>query len=987
MSATHALHHVGACYKDFQVTRCVAIPEVQAQLVELVHKPTGATIMHLATEDEENLFNLSFRTWPETSNGVAHILEHTVLCGSEKFPVRDPFFAMSRRSLNTFMNAMTGPDFTCYPASSQVPKDFYNLLEVYLDAVFKPLLDKKSFLQEGHRLEFLESDDPATPLCIKGIVFNEMKGSLANPDTRLGECVMEALFPQLTYGINSGGDPKVIPKLSYQELKAFHQKFYHPSRCLFYFYGNLPLERHLDFIDDKVLSHVPKVDPLPLLPLQPRFKEKVYRTYAYPIAENEDLHEKMLTGMAWLTCSILSQQELLALSIIDLVLMGTDASPLKMALLKSGLCKQTDSTLEAELSEVPYMIVCKGCPEDASGALESLIRQTLETIAEEGLPSHLVEGAIHQLELSRYEITGNSSPYGLSLFFRSALLWQHGGKPEEGLMIHSLFKELREKVEDPHYLPDLIRRHFLNNTHFVCITMQPDKELAARELFEEQEQLRLTRASLSDHTVNLLLQQAKELAHFQEEEEQQDLDILPQVTLADVPTQGKEFTLHHSRLGNWQLFHHPCFTNDILYADLIFDLPAIAEEDLSYLRLFTLLLPHIGCGGRNYKEHLDYVLQHTGGIGVSLDLCLQVEDPTLMKPTLSVRGKALHRKIDKLFPLFRDLLLSADFTDTERIQELLMQHFHGLKNSIHNHSLRYAVNLASSGFSVPSRIINGWYGLDYYEKLKTIMQVFESHPQTLVEKMQLLQQRCLALQGGHLVLSGDEAIVEQLKREDLFGLQEASTKPYLPWKGDYSVPSVSSQGRLTSSPVAFTAMMLPSICYIHPDAALLSLASEIIENHILHKRIREQGGAYGGGAVHALLSAHFYFYAYRDPNLSTTIEAFSEAIDEIAQGEFEEGDLEEAKLGMIQELDAPTAPGSRAMTAYSRWRTGRTAQVRQAFRETILSADAKGVQRAVNTHLAPYWNQGVLVSFAGKELFEKENKLLMDKALPLHTIE
>lgn len=987
MSTSSQLMQVGDTYKNFVLKSSVAIPEVQAVLVELTHIPTGATVMHLMADDDENLFCLSFRTWPQTSNGVAHILEHTVLCGSDQFPVKDPFFAMSRRSLNTFMNALTGADFTCYPASSQVPKDFYNLLEVYLDAVFHPILDKSSFLQEGHRLEFKKPDDPNTPLCIKGVVFNEMKGSLSNPDARLGEAVMEALFPNLTYGVNSGGDPKVIPTLTYDELKEFHQTFYHPSRCLFFFYGDLPLEQHLDMIEEKALKDVQKADPFPPLPKQPRFKKKLYKTLPYPIAENEELKEKNILGIGWLTCSILEQEELLALSVIDLVLTGTDASPLKMALLKSGLCKQTDATLESELSEVPYFIVCKGCPDNASVPIEALIRETLETTCREGFPTDLVEGAIHQLEFSRYEITGNSSPYGLSLFFHSALLWQHGGKPEEGLMVHSLFRKLREKVKNKDYLPGLIRKYFLENPHFVSVEMYPDTELAAKELFEEEEQLRLTQASLSDHTIQSLVDQAQELIRLQEEEENQNLDVLPKVTLDDVPKQGKEFSLIQEKIGNWKVFHHPCFTNDILYADLVFDLPFIAEEDLPFLRLFTLFLPQIGCGGRSYAEQLDQVLEHTGGIGVSIDLSPQVQNPLLLKPMFSLRGKTLHRKVDKFFPLLRDVLLSADFTDVERLKELLMQHFHGLQHSIHHQSLRYAVNLAASGLCVPSRIVNSWYGLEYYEKLKNILHDFEHKPHFLIEKMQLLQNSCLGLQGGHLVLSGDEKMVDRLRKEDLFGLQQATSKPYPEWTSDYAVFPVASQGRLTASPVAFTVLMLPSISYTHPDAPLLSLGAEIMENNVLHKRVREQGGAYGVGAVHALLSGHFYFYSYRDPLLFGTLEAFTEAANEIASGDIDEVDLEEAKLGMIQEMDTPCAPGSRAMTAYSRWRTGRTPELRQAFRERLLAADIKGIRKAVQKHLLPQLKEGTIVTFAGKELLERENLLFKERPLPLFTIE
>ncbi len=972
-------------YGNFILKRCTPISEIQSTLIELEHLPTGAQVMHIANDDEENLFNLSFKTWPEDSTGVAHILEHTVLCGSENYPVRDPFFAMNRRSLNTFMNALTGSDFTCYPAASQVKKDFYNLLSVYIDAVFKPKLSELSFLQEGHRLEFLDPADPNTPLLFKGIVYNEMKGAMATGEARLSEALMEALFPAITYGVNSGGEPREIPHLTYEQLKAFHAKFYHPSRCLFYFYGNIPTKKHLDFLEKHALEGVKKVEPLPALTKQPRFQKRVEKTLKYPIAEEEDATFKTLVGMAWLTCSILEQEELLALCVLDLVLMGTDAAPLKMELLKSGLCKQTDSLVETDMCEVPFVLYCKGCEADTAPAIEKLIETTLKSLVTDGLPKNLVDGAIHQIEISRTEITGNSSPYGLHLFFRSGLLKQHGGNPEDGLQIHTLFVHLRKRVEDPTYLTSLIEKHFLNNPHYVRVVMHPAKELAAQEVEEEQEKLIQIGSTLKEPDVRALIEQGKALAALQEESENEDLNVLPKVTLKDVAKEGKEFPLTHETFENLELIYHPCFTNDLLYADLIFDLPAIETEDLPYLRLFSVLLPQLGCGGRSYQELLAYQLEHTGGVGVSLDLGIQVDSPSHMRPCLSIRGKSLYHKIDHLFPLLRDMVMSVDFQDIPRIKELLMQHFHGLKNSIQHNSLRFAVNLAARGLSVPSSLLSVWYGLDYYWQLKKIVETFEKEPASLIHKLEKLKSTCLGLEGGQLVLSCDAHTVERLKKEQFYGLTDISNRSFTPWVGDYPILETHSQGRLTASPVAFTAMLFPSVSYTHPHAALLSVASEIMENKVLHKRIREQGGAYGTGAVNGVLSGQFYFYTYRDPHLKASLEAFHESVEMLAKGTFRATDVEEAKMGLFQDLDSPTPPGSRAISAYGRERGGRTPEIRQQFRQQLRKATKKEIRAAVKEHLLPGIEQGIVTCFAGKELLEKENALLQ-RPLPLYSV-
>ena len=311
MTETPPLNIIDQTYRGFRVTKVFPIPELQSILTELTHEATGAQVMHLSNDDPENLFCLSFRTLPDSSNGVAHVLEHTVLCGSEKYPVKDPFFSMMRRSLNTFMNAFTGSDFTCYPAASQVPKDFYNLLEVYLDSVFHPLLNPLSFYQEGCRLEFSSPQDPESLLEYKGIVYNEMKGALSSSTTRLVEVINETIFPDLTYGYNSGGDPKSIPTLTYEKLRDFHAKYYHPSRCLFFFYGNMPLKGHLDFVAEQVLENAKPLPHLPPLKRQPRFKEPKVKVDYYPISPDEDPKDKTLIALAWLTCHVLDQQDLL----------------------------------------------------------------------------------------------------------------------------------------------------------------------------------------------------------------------------------------------------------------------------------------------------------------------------------------------------------------------------------------------------------------------------------------------------------------------------------------------------------------------------------------------------------------------------------------------------------------------------------------------------------------------------------------------------
>lgn len=977
------LHTPGQQYHDFTLVKAVEITELQCVLRELIHEPTGALVISITNEDPENLFCLSFKTLPDSSNGAAHILEHTVLCGSEKYPVKDPFFAMSRRSLNTFMNALTGADFTCYPASSQVEKDFYNLLEVYLDAVFHPKLNHFSFLQEGHRIEFTEPDNPKSPLQFKGIVYNEMKGAMASSSSRLSEAIHEALFPDVTYGVNSGGDPRVIPDLSYEELCAFYQKFYHPARCLFFFYGNLPLEGHLDFIAEKTLNKTEKIAPLSSIPLQPRFREPRIVEKEYPIGRDEETLDKTIMAFSWLTCSILDQETLLALIVLEVILLDNDSSILKKALLKSGWCKQVSSFIDDELNEIPWGITVKGCNPNHAEDLEKLIFDTLRSVVAEGIPIEQIENAIHQLEFFRTEITGDHAPFGLSLFFRSGLQKQHGADSENGLMIHSLFNKLRQCiVKDPGYLTKLIETQFINNPHFARVVLKPSRELAEKELLLEKNKLEKLAERLSKKEKEDLVLQATELAEFQKKQAEENFDVLPKVTLQDVPLGARDYTLSQEKVGILDVYHHAVFTNDIIYADVVLDLPAIPEDDFTFLRLWMTVLTQVGCNERNYLQNLEYIQANTGGISAGFGLNPQASDSRFCKPTIHLRGKALHRKASKLFPLLQETLSEPDFTNIDRLKEILEKHYTGLESQLNQNALKYAVNLSSRGLSVPSKIADELYGISYYQKIRELVKDFDKQAPFIVSKLQQLHKTVTGLENPKLIIGCDSASYNEFKNEQFYSLQDMETKPFKKWTGEYPLRKVTSQGRVIASPVAFIGKVFPAVSYIHPDAPAIHIAAHLFDNITLHAKIREQGGAYGGGAVSNATSGNFYFYSYRDPNIISSVEAFHESIEAILNGEFDEADLEEAKLEMIQGLDSPVSPGSRAEVAFGRIYEGKTLEMRQDFRNRLLSLEAHDVKDAVTRHIVHQFKEGATVVFAGRDLLEKENRVLKAAGLP-----
>lgn len=985
----HFLKAPGERYGDFVVTKFLRIEELNCILRELKHLPSGAQVMHIANDDPENLFCLSFKTYPSNSGGAAHILEHTVLCGSRKFPVKDPFFSMGRRSLNTFMNALTGSDFTCYPAASQNEEDFYNLMDVYIDAVFHPELKRMSFLQEGHRYEFTDPKDPRTPLQIKGIVFNEMKGSLASSDNRLWHTLMAELVPDLPYAYNSGGDPKAIPDLTYAELIAFHETYYHPSRCLFFFYGDLPLKKHLDFIAKHALKNVLELPPIPPIKLQKRFPSPVHKEMRYPVNENEELADRTTIAFAYLTTPLLNQEEVLALSVLDCILMETDASLLKSALLQSKLCIQADAFMDAEMSEIPYAIICKGCDPKNIEKLEKTLRKALSDIVANGIPSDLIDAAIHQLEFSRLEITGDHAPFGLTLFMRSALAKQHGCDPENALMVHALFEGLLSKVQNPGYLTGLIEKHLLNNPHCVRLAMHPDPALSSEEIEEEKKKLQEIKASLSEKETDAIVKQAQELSDYQKQTEHQSLDILPKIGLDAVSPLVRDFPLKHFKHGNLDIYHHDCFTNHILYADLKFDLPHVADEDLPFVHLLASLLPEIGSANRSYAQNLGYIQAHTGGIGASIGLHIQTSDPKTGRPAFSLRGKALERKMGDLLRLMQDTLERPRLDERKRIEELILQLRDSQLNRMNQQAMRYASQLSLSGFSAASHISESWQGLRYFKTIELLAKDLSENSTKLIDKLLFLKEQLFTFHNPHLILSCPKEMLSELQREDFFGLSKLPTSPsFSPWKLDYPLQPVISQARIIPSSVAFTAQSFQTITYLHPHAPAITAAARILDHKILHPKIREQGGAYGCGATYNPTMGYFSFHSYRDPHLESTLRAFEHSIEEIASGHFTDQDLEEAKLEIIQQLDLPISPGSRALAAYRWLRDGKTKQMRQEFRDSLLRLTPHDLKHAAELELLPKKAEGIIVSFAGKELLETENAQLAleGKELPIFPI-
>lgn len=660
MSTTNLLAH-----PEFTHIRNHKIASLNVEVQEFEHNGTGARHIHMATDDDQNSFLVGFKTVPQDSTGVAHILEHTSLCGSKKFPVRDPFFMMTRRSLNTFMNAFTSSDWTAYPFASRNRKDYDNLLQVYLDAVFFPSLNELDFAQEGHRVEFAETENSESELVFKGVVFNEMKGAMSAPVSTLWQSLSSELFPTITYHHNSGGDPAHIPDLSYEELKGFHADHYHPSNALFMTYGDIPAAELQATFHEQALNQFERRDLNIGVEDEQRFTAPIEVSDHYALDGEENLEHKTHVVLGWLLGHCTDAEEAMTAHLLSGILMENSASPLRQVLettdlgqAPSPLCGVSDSS-----REMIFACGLEGSDPEKSKQVEALILNTLEKIATEGVPLEMVEAVLHQVELAQREVSGDGFPYGLQLIVHALGGTLHGADPVELLDIDPILAKIRRQITDPEYVKSLVR-DLIDNPHRVLLTMSPDSELSGNNDAAERARLAEMKARLSDADKKAIIGKSLELAKRQEQSD--DPELLPKVGLEDIPAELKLPIGDLGKIAGQPATWYSRGTNGLIYQQLVIDLPDFSPEQRQLLPLFSDLLTEVGSGGRDYLQTQKLISASTGGIGASVSVRGNIDDLGKYKGTFTFSGKALTRNSESLTVLLEESFRSARFDEFER---------------------------------------------------------------------------------------------------------------------------------------------------------------------------------------------------------------------------------------------------------------------------------------------------------------------------------
>lgn len=982
MYLKNAKYKLGKKIQNCTIECIKSLKDLHAEMIILKHEKTGARIMQVCADDNNNLFNTFLPTYPTNSNGVAHILEHTTLCGSKNYPVRDSFFAMTKRSLNTFMNAMTSADFTCYPASSMVEKDYFNLMEIYLDAVFYPNLRHMSFLQEGHRFEFEKIDDASTPLVYKGVVYNEMKGAMSNPQSMYSEYVSSHLFPNSIYGVNAGGDPTVIPSLTYENLKKFHQKYYHPSNAIFFFYGNISLEKNIDFINQKVLSKFVKSAQLAPLTKEKRFKApKKIITY-YPVDTNDD--NAYFSGISWLTCDCKDPLEVMGMDILVSMLTDYDHSPMKLALVNSGLgVDLLDSSIDSELNEIPVTIGLKGVNKKNTKKVHQVIFKVLNELAKKGINENLIKSVFHAIEIQTRE---RHEPYGLHVSFKALLPYQRGLDPTLYLQPDIILNSLLSKIEAGGFFENLIVKWFLKNPHRIEMVMAPDIHFRKKEEKLLKQTLAYIKNQLTDKQKSKIINDAITLQNEQTKgDSPESISRLPCLKISDIKKKVEQLSLKQENILDVPFCYLNSPTNGIVYFKVEFNVTNLRATEIIKLPVLGSLLTSVGTALKTFVELSEALNLNTGGVNIYPTASHHVKNKNNIACFMSVNCSAVYRNSENLLSLLSEILLKPSFLDKSKVLETVMQIKTELYEKINPSGNGYALMHASRFFSTVNRLNSQWDGLEQLQFLETYYKKLKNNYEDEIALLYQLCQRIFSKKNMTILIGSENSNIQKFKKLMPAWLNQfPKTKLKKTPIFKTNVKTVYEACQINTN-VAYVARVIQTVPYTHPDSAPLTVLARILSGGYAHTEIREKGGAYGGMASHNPLSGLFNFVSYRDPNIVKTMLVYNAAANFVLKGGITEDQVLEGILQTFSSIDSPLPPASKASVAHAWIKQGLDVKTRQQFRSRLLKVRLKDLERVAKKYLYnPKKVSEVVIS--GKQLYSiakgelKKNKM---KPLPI----
>ena len=883
----------------------------------LRHKKSGAHISLIENDDDNKVFYIAFRTPPKDSTGVAHIIEHTVLCGSDKYPLKDPFVELVKGSMNTFLNAMTYPDKTVYPVASCNDQDFKNLMDVYMDAVFHPNIyhDPEIFMQEGWHYELESREDDLT---INGVVYNEMKGAFSSPDDVVNREILNSLFPDNTYSVESGGDPKVIPELTYEDFLGFHKKYYHPCNSYIYLYGNMDMDERLDYLDREYLSKYDKIEVDSEIKKQEPFTRPRAVDKTYPISSAEDERDATYLAYTFVISDALDQELYQAFDVLEYALFSSPGAPVRTALLEKGIGKDIIGSFDTGMLQPMFSVMARGAnPEDKQAFVDAIQEVLLHQVVD-GIDKKALLAGINASQFQFREADFGSFPKGLIFGLQCMDSWLYD---EDQPFVHmhgiDVLDGLRKKV-DTGYFEKLIETYLLANTHASVLMVEPKKGLTTEAEEELKKELAEYKASLSDEALDALVEQTKTLKeHQQEPSSKEALECLPMLKRSDLKREARPLDLIEKEVDGIKVLHHKVFSNGIHYLNLVFDVTGIGQEDWKYLSLLSRMLGLVDTENYSYADLANAVNIYTGGIGASLNVYDPAEGKTHFM--CEVRAKFLYGEVENAIKLIEEIILHSDFSDENRIRELVAAQRSRLEMRMSSAGNVLAAGRAMSCFSVPALITDSISGIAYYQFVKDLDEHYEEKKDEIRSKCQELVKKVFTR--DHLLVSstGDDQAFTQVETylpgiaEHLFagGKKEAAqeirlTRKKEGFKDASQVQYVCRAGNFTKDGYEFN--------------GALNILRVALSYDYFWINVRVKGGAYGCRSAFGM-NGDTYFVSYRDPNLEKTNEIFAHTADYVRNFDVDERDMTKYIIGTISEMDTPLTPaqrGTRAMSCYLR---------------------------------------------------------------------
>jgi Zn-dependent M16 (insulinase) family peptidase len=985
----------------FEILEVVELPELEAAGIWARHQKSGAEVFHILNEDPENLFAFGFATTPEDSTGVAHILEHSVLCGSEDYPLKDAFLVLAQGSLQTFLNAWTFPDKTLYPASSVNEHDYFNLMAVYGDAVFRPLLSEWTFMQEGHRLFFApEGNSPQSKeLQITGVVYNEMKGAYSSLDAYADLWSVKAVLPDTPYALESGGDPEQIPGLTWEGLKEFHRTRYAPANCRIFLAGNIPTEKQLVFLDERFLSRLPRGKAAPPIPLAARWDSP--RTIRVPCPAGGE--QKAMVFLSWLCGAAADPEEITALLVLTEILLGHDGSPLTRALIESGLGEDLAPVtgLETEIQEALFVAGLRGVKgreesggQDPGAVVEALILRELRRLVREGIPQEEIEAALLSLEFSNREIRRSGGPFSLVWLRRSFRGWLYGKKPWERLLFVPVFTALKERIaREKGFFESLIQKYLLDNPHRALVLLEPEPGYLEKKEAALTQALAQQAGALSGEERRLITEKNAELERLQAQgEAEETLARIPHLSRQDLSGDLAAIPRELRDVRGIPALTHGVFTNGIIYGDLAFPLDVLSPADYPWLPFFAAAVVSVGLPGLDYGEVSSRIARTAGGLhamlhtGSSLGGLRSLAVPSGIldlsgRDWLVYRFKALEEKFLPALDLTTALIREADFSDLRRLRDLVLETKSTMDASLAPGGHSYASCRSSRYFSRSMAVNELWDGLDQIQFVHTLAEMDSAE---ISRTLTALRDRIA--EGGLIVnLSGSEASLPgalQGAAERLYPFgaprprnpaAEGAESFFALIDGKSPPARGTTPAEVFVSPslqIGFASLALPAAPSLSPGMAAEAVLSHWLSTGPLWEDIRMRGGAYGAFAQPNSRERVFSFATYRDPNPQRSLEAFGTILEEAAAQSMNEESLVKTIIGTYARETRPQTGAEKGFVDFFRFLSGITDFHREQHLRRVIALGPEDIAAAAGS-LAAHTAGAPAVIIAGSAAGEK----------------